>query len=38
MYVNATMIPVEAIPVMKGGGIKDSSGGGEFKYDMYNTL
>jgi hypothetical protein len=28
MYVNAKMIPVETIPGMGVGGIKESSGGG----------
>jgi hypothetical protein len=33
MYVNAEIIPVETIPGMGGGGgIKESRGGGEFKY------
>jgi hypothetical protein len=35
MYVNTKMIPVETVPGIKGGGIKESSGGGEFKYDRY---
>jgi hypothetical protein len=29
---------VEAIPGIGGGGIKRSSVGGEFKYDMFDTL
>jgi hypothetical protein len=33
MYVNAKMIPVEIIPGMGGGRIKENGGGGEFKYD-----
>jgi hypothetical protein len=28
------MRPVEAIPGMEGGGIKENNGGGEFKYDI----
>jgi hypothetical protein len=36
MYVNTKMRPVETITGM--GGIKESNGGGEFKYDMFNTL
>jgi hypothetical protein len=32
MYINAEMIPVETIPGMRGGEIKETSGGGEFKY------
>jgi hypothetical protein len=31
------MIPVETIPGM-GGWIKESGGGGEFKYDIFDTL
>jgi hypothetical protein len=27
MYVNAKMIPVETIPGIRGGGMKESSGG-----------
>jgi hypothetical protein len=38
MYVNAKMIPVETVPGIRRGGMKESSGGGEFKYDMFNTL
>jgi hypothetical protein len=32
------MIPVETIPEMGVGKIKESSGGGEFKYDIFETL
>jgi hypothetical protein len=32
------MISVETIPGMGGGGIKKSSGGGEFKYGIFDTL
>jgi hypothetical protein len=32
------MIPVETNPGMGEEGIKDSSGGGEFKYDIFDTL
>jgi hypothetical protein len=32
------MIPVETVPGIRGGGMKESSGGGEFKYDIFNTL
>jgi hypothetical protein len=35
VYVNAKMIPVETLPGMGGREMKDSSGGGEFKYDIY---
>jgi hypothetical protein len=31
------MIPVETIPGM-GGGIKESDGGSEFKYDIFDTF
>jgi hypothetical protein len=34
MYVNAKMIPVETVPGIRGVGMKESSGGGEFKYDI----
>jgi hypothetical protein len=39
MYVNAKMIPVEIIPGM-GGGIKERSRGGVFKYnnDIFDTF
>jgi hypothetical protein len=29
---------VETVPEMKGGGIKENGGGGEFKYDIFDTL
>jgi hypothetical protein len=32
------MISVETIPGMRGGGIRESGGGGEFKYDMFDTF
>jgi hypothetical protein len=35
MYVNGKMIPVETIPGMGEG---ESSGGGEFKYDIFDAL
>jgi hypothetical protein len=38
MHVNAKMIPVETVPGIKGQGMKESSGGGEFKYDIFDTL
>jgi hypothetical protein len=31
MYENGTMRPVETIPGMGGGGIKENDGGGEFE-------
>jgi hypothetical protein len=34
MYENGTMRPVETIPGMGGGEIKENDGGGEFKYDI----
>jgi hypothetical protein len=38
VFVNAKMIPVETIPGMEEGDIKESGGGGEFKYDIFDTL
>jgi hypothetical protein len=38
MYVNAKMIPVETVPGMGREGIKKSNGGGEFTYDIFDTL
>jgi hypothetical protein len=38
MYANAKMIPVETIPRIEGGGIKESDGEGVFKYDIFDTL
>jgi hypothetical protein len=38
MYVNVKMIPVETVPGIGGGRIKESHGGGEFKYDIFDTL
>jgi hypothetical protein len=34
MYVNAKMRPVETIPGMGGGEIKENDGGDEFNYDI----
>jgi hypothetical protein len=34
LYVDANMIPVETVPRIKGGGMKESSGEGEFKYNI----
>jgi hypothetical protein len=38
MYVSAKMIPVETFPGIREGGMKDSNGRGEFKYDIFDTL
>jgi hypothetical protein len=38
MYVNAKMIPFEAVPGIGRRRMKESSGGSEFKYDMFDTL
>jgi hypothetical protein len=38
MYVHRKMRPVETIPVIGGGEVKESDGGGEFKYDIFDTL
>jgi hypothetical protein len=38
MYVNAKIIPVEIIAGIRERGMKESSGGGEFKYDIFNKL
>jgi hypothetical protein len=32
------MIPAEIIPGMREGGIKESGGGHEFKYDIFDIL
>jgi hypothetical protein len=32
------MRPVETVPGMWGGCIKENDGGGEFKYDIFNIL
>jgi hypothetical protein len=32
------MIPIETVPVIGGVGMKASSGGGEFKYDIFDIL
>jgi hypothetical protein len=37
-YVNEKMIPVETISGMGRGGIKENGGGGEFKYNIFDTL
>jgi hypothetical protein len=38
MYVNVKMIPIETVPGIGGGGTKESSGRGEFKCDIFDTL
>jgi hypothetical protein len=38
MNVNAKKITVETVPGIKEGRIKERSGGGEFKYDIFDTL
>jgi hypothetical protein len=38
MCVNGKMRPVETIPGMRGGEIKENGGGGEFKYDIFYIL
>jgi hypothetical protein len=38
MYVNAKVIPGETFPVIRGGEMEWSSGGGEFKYHIFDTL
>jgi hypothetical protein len=39
MYFNAKMIPVETVPgIREGVGMKESSEGGEFKNDIFDTL
>jgi hypothetical protein len=32
------MIPVETVPGIRGEGMKESSRGGKFKYDIFDTL
>jgi hypothetical protein len=38
MYVSAIKIPVETVPGIGKGGMKESRGRGEFKYDIFDTL
>jgi hypothetical protein len=38
MYVNSKVIPVETIPQMGEGETKESDGGSEFKYDVFDTF
>jgi hypothetical protein len=37
-YANGKMIPVETIPGVGGGGLKENDGGGEFSYDIFDIL
>jgi hypothetical protein len=37
MYVSAKMIPIETVPGIGGWRIKEQ-GGGEFKYNIFDTL
>jgi hypothetical protein len=34
----AKMTPVETVSGIRGGGMKESSRGSEFKYDIFDTL
>jgi hypothetical protein len=38
MCVHEKMTSVETIPGVRGGGIKESCGGDEFKYDIFYIL
>jgi hypothetical protein len=38
MYVNAKMIPVKTVPGIRGERKKESNGGSEFKYDIFDIL
>jgi hypothetical protein len=38
MQVSAKMVPVETVPGIGGEEMKESSRGGEFKYDVFDTL
>jgi hypothetical protein len=38
MYVSAKMIPVETAPGVRGVGLGEVSGRGEFKYDIFDAL
>jgi hypothetical protein len=38
MYVNGKMRPTETIPGMGKEGVKQSIGGGKFKYDIIDVL
>jgi hypothetical protein len=32
------MVPIETVPVIRGGEMKDSKRGSEFIYDIFDTL
>jgi hypothetical protein len=38
MYVNAKMVPVETVLVIRGGGINETGRGGEFKYNIFDIV
>jgi hypothetical protein len=38
MYVNAKMMSVKIVPVIRGEGINERDGEGKFKYDILATL
>jgi hypothetical protein len=38
MHVNGKIRPVETIPGMRGGEVKENDGGGEFNYDILDIL
>jgi hypothetical protein len=38
IYVNTKVIPIESIPGMERGVIKEIGGGCEFNYDIFDTL
>jgi hypothetical protein len=38
MYVTAKLLSVETVPGIRGRKMKESSDGGKFKYDIFDTL
>jgi hypothetical protein len=38
MHVNGQMRPVETVPGMGGGEIKENGGGGKFNYDIFKNF
>jgi hypothetical protein len=38
MYANAKMTLAETVTGIRGEGIKESCGGGKFKYDIFDTV